>query len=446
MTDLSTRTDKLDIKALDSAELTAHLATLGQPAYRARQIERWLYAPVGIVGADEVAEAVVDSGAQAAEVLGEVAAGSEAEASGAQSTEPQQATQPRAGVRSFDEMTDLPLALRELLSRSCSLSFPEVSKRLVSRDGSRKYLLRLADGAFVECVGIPTKSSLTVCFSTQVGCAMGCVFCATGSAGLARSLTPGEMVDQLSVVAADFEGRRITNAVAMGQGEPFANYDATLAALRFMNNPKLLGIGARHLTVSTCGLLSGLRRFSTEPEQFTLAISLHSAVQKTRDVLMPGLATQPLLELQKTLANYAEKTRRRPSLEYALIEGVNDTDEELEALIAFCKWGSERRSLSFHVNLIPLNSVGGADDASGGGAASSGGAALGGGAASSSAGGGVRASSGGVGAGALVLRPSLPARVEEFARALKNASLEVTIRSSRGDDINGACGQLAGSR
>jgi len=410
-------TDKPDVKALDSAGLTALLATFGQPAYRARQIERWLYAPDAI-------------------------------------------------ARSFDEMTDLPRQLRELLTERCSLSYPELLQRHISRDGTRKYLLRLADGACVECVGIPsgelegaslsgsdedgTPKRLTVCFSTQVGCAMGCVFCATGRNGLTRSLTPGEMVDQLSVVASDFAqhedgggcaSTRITNAVAMGQGEPFANYDATLAALRFINNPKLLGIGARHITVSTCGLLSAIRRFSTEPEQFTLAISLHSAIRTTRNTLLPRLSHQPLVELRLALVNYMEKTGRRPSLEYALIQDINDSDGELDALIAFCKGTGEyaspqspdsennallepykqtsralaqqkafalgadrastRRNVTFHVNLIPLNAVDHLD-----------------------------------------WRPSLPARVQEFMRRLTAAGIETSLRTPRGSDVAGACGQL----
>ena len=168
----------------------------------------------------------------------------------------------------------------------------------------------------------------------------------------------GEMVDQVRVVADDF-GERVTNAVAMGQGEPFANYDATLGALRLMNSPDGLGIGARHLTVSTCGLASAIRRFAAEPEQFTLAVSLHSARQPTRDRLMPGVKGVSLGELREALVAYAEQTGRRPSLEYALIDGVNDTDAELEALVAYCK------GMLVHVNLIPINPVAGTDFARG---------------------------------------------------------------------------------
>ena len=153
---------------------------------------------------------------------------------------------------------------------------------------------------------------------------MGCAFCATGRSGLTRDLGPGEMVDQVRIVADDF-GARVTNAVAMGQGEPFANYDATLGGLRLMNSTDGLGIGARHLTVSTCGLIDGIRRFAEEPEQFTLAVSLHSARQTTRDTPHAGRRRQLARELRSALVDYAERTGRRPSLEYALISGVNDT-------------------------------------------------------------------------------------------------------------------------
>jgi 23S rRNA (adenine2503-C2)-methyltransferase len=202
------------------------------------------------------------------------------------------------------------------------------------------------------------------------------------------------MVRQLQIVAADF-GQRVTGAVAMGQGEPFANYDATLGALRYINAPEGLGIGARHLTVSTCGLLQGIRRFAAEPEQFTLAVSLHSAVQATRDRLMPGVKGIPLTRLREELVAYADHTGRRPTLEYALAAGVNDTDDELQALIAFC------RGALVHVNLIPINPV--------------------------------------VGTG---LTRGDAARARHFRDALKASGTEASIRVERGADIDAACGQL----
>jgi 23S rRNA (adenine2503-C2)-methyltransferase len=332
-------------KALDASGLGRLVAVLGEPAFRTGQILRWVY---------------------------------------------------QRGARSYDDMTDVPRALRERLALEAPLTSLELVTRQVSAtDGTRKYLWRLHDGITVESVGLPDGDRLTVCFSTQAGCAMGCAFCATGSGGLARNLTPGEMVDQVLLVSADFD-TRVTNAVAMGQGEPFANYDATLGALRLMNSPDGLCIGARHLTVSTCGLLSGIKRLASEPEQFTLAISLHSAVQETRDRLMPGVAGVSLEALRQTVVSYSRRTKRRPTFEYALIEGVNDSEEELDALVEFC------RGMLCHVNLIPANPVSGSGF------------------------GRVR-----------------PARLSVFKRALLAAGVETSIRVERGTDIDAACGQLS---
>lgn len=332
-----------DIKSLDLAGIENALTEMGQPRFRVRQVVRWLYG---------------------------------------------------RGVAAFDEMTDLPGALRAQLSERFALGRLVLSAKELSADGTRKYLWELPDKTTVESVGIPAGDRLTVCFSTQAGCAMGCTFCATGQDGLTRSLLPGEMVDQVLGVAADMNAR-VSNAVAMGQGEPFANYDATLAALRFMNSPDGPEIGARHLTVSTCGLLPGIRRFSAEPEQFTLAVSLHSAVQVTRDRLMPGVARYPLDQLREALAAYGVRTGRRPTLEFALVAGTNDSDVELKALVAFC------RGMLCHVNLIPVNPVSGSD----------------------------------------ARRPD-DARVRAFAATLTSAGIECSIRAERGVDISAACGQL----
>ncbi len=335
--------EAVGIKGLDAAGIESLMAEYGEPRYRARQVVRWLYG---------------------------------------------------RAARSYDEMTDVPAGLRARLAGRLPLPFPRIIERQVSRDGTRKYLLGLGDGTSVECVGLPHDGRLTVCFSTQAGCAMGCSFCATGKSGLTRNLGAGEMVDQVRVVAEDLGGRP-TNAVAMGQGEPFANYDATLAALRFMNSPDGLEIGARHLTVSTCGLVSGIERLSREPEQFTLAVSLHSAVQTTRDRLMPGVRGIPLERLRSSLAAYISSTGRRPSLEYALIAGINDTDVELDALLGFCQ------GLLVHVNLIPANPVTGGFEA-----------------------------------------PPAPSRVQRFAEKLLDHGVPTTIRAERGADIDAACGQL----
>ena len=334
---------KTDIGTLSREGIATLVADSGQATYRVRQLVRWLYG---------------------------------------------------RGATSFDEMTDLPADFRELLVERYFVGGVDISQRQESADGTRKYLVRLADGVSVETVGLPEDDRLTVCFSVQAGCAMGCTFCATGRAGLVRNLTPGEIVRQVRLVADDF-GRRVTNAVAMGQGEPFANYDAVLAALRFMNADDGLGIGARHITVSTCGILAGIRRFSQEPEQFTLAVSLHSAVGATRAQIMPGVRGVSITALRGSLVSYAETTGRRPTLEYALIEGVNDTAAELEARVAFA------RGLLVHVNLIPVNPVEGAGT-----------------------------------------KRSAASRARAFRDTLQAVGIEASIRAERGADIDAACGQL----
>lgn len=332
------------IKALGFDELERLVTDLGEPRFRAHQIARWLYA---------------------------------------------------RGVEDWDEMTDLSLTLRSKLASSFPLpSLVLVERRDSALDGTRKYLWRLVDGTTVEGVGLPTDDRLSVCFSTQAGCAMGCRFCATGRQGLVRDLAPGEMVDQVRLVGQDF-GRRVSNAVAMGQGEPFANYPSTMSAMRFMNSPDGLGIGARHLTISTCGLISGIKRLALEPEQFTLAISLHSAVQTTRDSLMPGVSGLPLASLREAVEDYTQRTGRRVTFEFALIRGVNDTAEEVSALIAYC------RGLLCHVNLIPMNPVTGT-----------------------------------------TLGVSEAGVATSVARALSSAGIETTVRAERGADIEAACGQL----
>ncbi|WP_051353707.1 23S rRNA (adenine(2503)-C(2))-methyltransferase RlmN [Atopobium fossor] len=331
------------IRSLSPDELTRALLNMGQPKFRAKQISDWLWVK---------------------------------------------------HATSFDEMSNLPAALREQLTEKFVIGTAEEVARQVSKDGSRKYLLKFIDGAAVECVGMPTKNKLSVCASTQAGCGMGCAFCATGTAGLTRSLTAAEIYDQVAHVAKDF-GTRVTSVVLMGQGEPFANYSETLKALRLLNSPEGLGIGARHLTVSTCGIIPMIHKFANEPEQFTLAVSLHSAVQKTRDTIMPGVKRFSLLRLWDAMQEYVEKTGRRPSYEYALIGGVNDTDDELAAL---CDFASDTMA---HVNLIMLNEVPGSP-----------------------------------------FKPSTDARAQLFVHKLAQIGVECTIRNSRGNDIAAACGQL----
>lgn len=333
----------IDIRSLSLAELQEAFSELGQPAFRAKQVHEWLV---------------------------------------------------QKNARSFEEMTNLPKALRAELAERYSIAAPVEVMKQVSRDGSRKYLLQFADGVAVETVGMPSRNRLAVCISTQAGCAMGCAFCATGLAGLTRSLTAQEMVDQVTHVTQDF-GERVTSVVLMGQGEPFANYDASIRALRMLNDPEGLNIGARHLTVSTSGIIPRIRDFARIPEQFTLAVSLHSAVQSTRNQLMPGVKKYTLLRLHEALQFYTETTGRRPTYEYAMIEGVNDTNPEMQALCDFCE------GTLCHVNLIQLNDI---PDSP--------------------------------------FRPSPLKKVEDLQRRLASRGVKTTIRNSRGADIDAACGQL----
>lgn len=338
------RTDRArDIRLLDLEELQNLVKELGQPAFRAKQLNEWIH---------------------------------------------------EKNACSFDEMTNLPVAMREKLSERFSFNVPVELVKQVSKDGSRKYLLQFADGVSVETVGMPNRNKLAVCISSQAGCAMGCAFCATGLAGLSRSLTAQEMVDQVLHVSRDF-GERVTSVVFMGQGEPFANFDATIDALRALNDPDGLAIGARHLTVSTCGVIPGIRRFAELPEQFTLAISLHSAVQGTRNQLMPGVKKYTLPRLHEAIQLYVEKTGRRPTYEFAMIDGINDTNPEMQAFIDFCA------GTLCHVNLIQLNNI---PDSP--------------------------------------FRPSPIEKVETLQRRLTMHGVETTIRNSRGSDIDAACGQL----
>lgn len=332
-----------DIRLLTLEELQDLVKELGQPAFRAKQLNEWIH---------------------------------------------------DKNVCSFDEMTNLPAALREKLSERFSFNVPVELVKQVSKDGSRKYLLQFSDGVSVETVGMPNRNKLAVCISSQAGCAMGCAFCATGLAGLSRSLTAQEMADQVLHVARDF-GERVTSVVFMGQGEPFANFDATVQALRILNDPDGLAIGARHLTVSTCGVIPGIRRFAELPEQFTLAISLHSAIQGTRNQLMPGVKKYTLLRLHEAIQLYVEKTGRRPTYEFAMIDGINDTNPEMQALVDFCA------GTLCHVNLIQLNNI---PDSP--------------------------------------FRPSPIEKVESLQRRLTMHGVETTIRNSRGSDIDAACGQL----
>lgn len=299
---------------------------------------------------------------------------------------------------SYDEMRNISQRTKSILAKQYPFTYPSLVHKQVSTDGTRKYLLRLFDDVLVETVGIPSANNkLTVCCSSQAGCAMACAFCATGKQGLIRNLYLGEIVDQINVVADDFR-QRVSNIVVMGQGEPFANYQAVIEALHILNNSRYNDIGARHITISTCGIVPNIKKLAHEGMQYTLAVSLHSAIQRTRNEIMPRVTQFPLTDLKDALEYYTRTTNRRVSLEYALIKDVNDSAEHLRALCSFCN------NLLCHVNIIMLNKI----------------------------------------------ENSPFAPVSESVRRLwlqelENHNIPATARRSRGADIDGACGQLARS-
>ncbi len=312
-------------------------------------------------------------------------------------------------VISYDQMTNLPKSLRAQLSKRFPLDNIQLIETLESADGSRKYLFKLSDGNVVESVGIVAQTQndmesstkrLTVCFSTQAGCSMGCEFCATGKQGFSRNLTASEMVEQIIAVQNDLTAttdiKRVNNVVAMGQGEPFLNYDEVMSALKRIHEDKGIGVGARHITISTCGIINGISRFIDEPEQYRLAISLHAADQEKRNKLMPHVSNQTLRRLKEALIDYNLKRNRRVTIEYMMIKGVNDTDTDLEDLISFCK------GIHCHVNLIPMNPIAQSQ-----------------------------------------FKPSPAELIKQWEYELSSHGIPTSIRYSKGSDINGACGMLA---
>jgi 23S rRNA (adenine2503-C2)-methyltransferase len=272
----------------------------------------------------------------------------------------------------------------------------ELATEQNSLDGTVKRLYRLPDGQMIESVLMPYDDDRrTACISTQAGCAMGCVFCATGQMGFARHLTETEIFEQALMFARDLEveGERLSNVVLMGMGEPFHNYDATMAAVRRLMND--LGIGARHITVSTVGLVPMIRRFGDEGLQVKLAISLHAATDEERSALLPVNRRYPLSELMEACRYYIEKTGRRVTFEWTAIQGQNDTPEQAHAL------GKLLKGMLCHVNIIPLNPTGG-----------------------------------------YVYGPSAAERIDRFVAILEEYGVPATVRVRRGIDINAGCGQL----
>lgn len=299
------------------------------------------------------------------------------------------------GASDFDEMTDLSKQLRQELKLFARVSGLNIRKKLVSSiDGTIKYLFELLDGNIIESVLMKYTYGYTACISSQIGCKMGCSFCASTIEGFRRNLTAGEMLEQILAIQRD-GGVKVGNVVIMGIGEPFDNYDNVLRFLKLAHDPEGLNIGYRHMTVSTCGIVPQILRFSQENMQVNLAISLHAPNDLLRAQIMPVARRYAIDKIIEACKIYTEKTKRRITFEYALIEGVNDLPENAAELAKLL------RGMLCHVNLIPVNAVEGTS-----------------------------------------YRQSSRRHMDEFAGALTEKGIETTIRRELGADINAACGQL----
>ncbi len=345
-------------------QLSKQLAELGEPAFRARQIWQWMYQRM---------------------------------------------------AASIDEMSDLPKSLRAKLNDAFVLNRITPVTEMQSTDGwTRKWLLRFPDGSEIETVLMEYDGvRRTACISSQAGCAMNCSFCATGQMGFLRNLRAGEIIEQIMWVARALtpanssttgEGARLSNLVLMGMGEPFANYQSVMEAVHRVMMPEAqggFGLGARKITISTVGLVPGIRKFTEEDSQINLAVSLHAATDEVRNQIVPINQRYPLFELTKSVRDYLKKTNRRVSYEWALIDGVNDTPEQAEALVEVVQKTNPTHVNLVHVNMIPLNPTGGYRG-----------------------------------------RASARERRQQFRDILDNAGIPNTMRVRRGIDIAAGCGQL----
>lgn len=302
-------------------------------------------------------------------------------------------------ARDWSEATDLPKRLREELSEKAPATVLDLQNLSKASDGTRKYLFSTRDGHRIETVMIPEKDRRTVCISTQVGCPMACKFCATGLLGIKRNLKAREIAEQVLLaqrdLAAQGQGERVTNIVVMGMGEPFLNYTETLKALRVINDPQGFGLAARHIAVSTSGLVEKIRRFADEPEQFHLAISLHNPFESERREIMPVAGRHSVSELMAAARYFVEKTRRKLFFEYTLLEGVNDRPRHVEKLAEVLDHPL------YHLNLLRFNWTD-------------------------------------TGFSATSKRGA-----REFLDYARELGIPATLRPSRGGDIDAACGQLA---
>ena len=334
---------KQDLKSMNHTEIAQALKELGEPAFRAKQVFTWLH----------------------------------------------------KGAKSFDEMTNLSKDLRRKLDEQYYITVPEVVRKQQSaKDGTIKYLWRLRDGNCVETVLMRYHHGNSVCISSEVGCAMGCVFCASTKGGLVRRLTPSEMVDQVLFTSLD-SGLEISNIVLMGIGEPLDNYETVLRFLELINSPDGMNIGMRHISLSTCGIVHRIDQLADENLQLTLSVSLHAPTDEVRSGMMPVNRKYNVETLLASCRRYFEKTGRRISFEYAMVRGVNDTPEMARELI------HQLRGIAAHVNLIPLNNV---EESP--------------------------------------LKPSKPEAVRAFQKLLEDSGIPATVRRTLGSDINASCGQL----
>ena len=332
-----------DIRSMLPAELEAELAEMGEPKYRAGQIFKWL----------------------------------------------------NRGVRSFEEMSDISKSLREKLESRYTLYRPKViSKQVSAIDGTIKYLWELYDGNAVETVVMSYKHGNTVCISTQVGCRQGCAFCASTIGGLVRCLEAGEILDEVLFSELD-SGKKISNIVLMGIGEPLDNFDNVVRFLKLANHPDGMNIGMRHISLSTCGITEKFDELAELDLQLTLSVSLHAPDDETRSKIMPANHGRGVDELMRYCRRYYEKTGRRISFEYAMIDGVNDTEYHARLLAKRAKY------VSAHVNLIPLNHV-----------------------------------------EERKFCPSTPGHMKAFIKILEDNGVNVTVRRKLGGDVDASCGQL----
>lgn len=302
----------------------------------------------------------------------------------------------KKGAASFREMSDLPQELRRRLEEEFYIFRMQPAEHLLSADGTEKFLFKLEGKGIVEAAVIPAAKRVTGCISTQAGCRFGCIFCASARGGSKKNLTCGEMIEQVLYLASHCRQKKITHLVFMGAGEPLDNYGNLLKAIRIINSPEGPGIGARRITISTCGIIPAIRRLAQERLQVELSVSLHAADERTRSRLMPVNRKYPLKELIAACKGYIQKTKRQITFEYILLEGVNSGLQNARDLVILLKGLGPLK-----LNLIPANPL-----------------------------------------KELKARPPEKAKILEFRNYLLKQGVKVTVRRPRGEDIAAACGQL----